>query len=58
MSITQNRNQNPLLDLLNNCISARLAPEILSIKGERTSRFPNFLIIDLDSDILINILNF
>ena len=43
MSITHNENLNPLLDLLINCISARSAPQILSIKGECTFfiKFPN-----------------
>ena len=36
MSITHNENLNPLLNLLINCISVRLAPQILSIKGECT----------------------
>ena len=36
MSITHNENLNPLLNLLINCISARSAPQIFSIKGECT----------------------
>ena len=47
MSITHNKNLNPLLDLLINCISARLTFQILSIKGEFTFLFLNFLIIGL-----------
>ena len=34
MSITHNKNMNPLLNLLINCIPARYAPQILSIKDE------------------------
>ena len=34
MSVTHNKNLNRLLNLLINCISARSAPQILSIKGE------------------------
>ena len=46
--ITHNTNLNPLLNLLINCISARSAPtKVLSIKGERTFLFSNFLIIGL-----------
>ena len=45
MSITHNKNLNPLLNLLINCISARSTPQILSIKGECTFLFSNFLII-------------
>ena len=40
-------NVNPLLNLLINCISARLAPQILSIKIECTFPFLNFPIIGL-----------
>ena len=47
MSMTHNKNQNFLLYLLINCISARSAHQILSLKDEYTSRFPNFLIIGL-----------
>ena len=36
------KNQIPLLNLLINCISARLASQILPIKDERTFRFSNF----------------
>ena len=37
-------NQNPLLNLLINCISQRSAHQILSIKDKRTFPFPNFLV--------------
>ena len=47
MSITHNKYKNPLLNLLINCISAKSAPQILSIKYEYTFRFSNFLIIGL-----------
>ena len=47
MSITHNKNLNPILNLLINCISARTAPQILSIKVECTFLFFNFLIIGL-----------
>ena len=47
MSITHNKNLNPLLSLLINCISAKSAPQILSIKGECTFHFLNSRIIRL-----------
>ena len=47
MSISHNKNLNPLLSLLINCISARSAAQILSIKVECTFLFLNFLIIGL-----------
>ena len=47
MSITHNKNRNPLLNLLINWISARSAPQILSIKDEYTFLFSKFLIIGL-----------
>ena len=47
MSITHNENLNPLLNLLINCISARSAPQILSIKVDCTFIFLDFLIIGL-----------
>ena len=34
MSVTHNKKRNPLLNLLINCISARSAQKILSIKDE------------------------
>ena len=46
MSVTH-KNLNPLLNLLINYISARSAPQILSIKGDCTFLFLNFLIIGL-----------
>ena len=45
MSITHNTNLNPSLNLLINRISARSEPQMLSIKGDCTSLFLNFLII-------------
>ena len=45
--MTYNKNLNPLLNLLINCISARSAPQTLSIKNECTFLFSNFLIIGL-----------
>ena len=47
MSITHNKNLNPLLNLLINSISARSAPQVLSIKGECALLFSDFLIIGL-----------
>ena len=47
MSITHNRNLNPILNLLINCISARSTLQILSIKDECTFFFSNFQIIGL-----------
>ena len=47
ISITHNKNLNPLLNLLINCISSRSTPQILSIKDEYTFRFLNSLIISL-----------
>ena len=47
MSITHNKNLNALLNLFINCISARSASQILSIKIEGTFLFLNFLIIGL-----------
>ena len=41
----------PLLNVLNNCISAKLAPKILSIKDECTFCFLNFVIIDLRNSL-------
>ena len=45
LSITPNKNLNPVFDLLINCISAKSAPQILSIKGDFLSL--NILIIGL-----------
>ena len=47
MSITHNKNLNPLLNLLTSCISAKSAPQILSIKDECTFLFLSILIIGL-----------
>ena len=47
MSIIHNKKRIALLNLLINCTSARSAPQILSIKGERTFLFLRFLIIFL-----------
>ena len=47
MSIAHNKHLNPLSKLLINCISARSALQILSIKGRCTFLFANFLIISL-----------
>ena len=47
MSFTHNKNLNPLLNLLINCISARSAPQILSIKGDSTFLLLNFIITGL-----------
>ena len=47
ISITQNKNLNPSLNLLNNCISAKSALQILSRKSECTFLFSNVLIIGL-----------
>ena len=47
MSIAHNENLNPLLNLPINCISARSAPKIFSIKGECTFLFLNFVVIGL-----------
>ena len=45
ISITHNKKQIPLLNLLINCISAISAPQILSLNYEHTFLFSNFLII-------------
>ena len=47
LSITHNKKRVPLLSLLINCISAKSAPQIFSIKDECPFRFSNFLIIGL-----------
>ena len=39
MSITHNKNWNPLLDLIINCIFAKYATQILSLKDEDALRF-------------------
>ena len=45
MSIAHNKSLNPLLNLHINCISARSAPQILSIKGDCTFLLLNFIIL-------------
>ena len=47
MSIAYDKNLNSLLDLIINCISARSACQVLSIKGECTFLFSHFLIVVL-----------
>ena len=47
ISITHNKNLIPLFYLLNNCISAKSAPQKLSLNVEYTFIFSNFLIIGL-----------
>ena len=47
ISITHNKKRIPLLNLLINWISAKSAPQILSIKSECTFPFSNFPVIDL-----------
>ena len=47
ISITHNNKRIPSLNLFYNWISARLAPQILSVKVESTFRFSSFLIIGL-----------
>ena len=47
ISIARNKKRIPLLNLLINCISARSAPQILSIKGDHTFLYLNFLILGL-----------
>ena len=47
MLITRNKKRLPLLNLLINCISARSAPQILSIKGDCAFNNCAFLIIGL-----------
>ena len=61
MSITHNKDLNPLINLIINCISARSAPQILSIKGECTFHLLNFLIISFcnsSADCLFEIFSF
>ena len=47
ISITHNKKQISLLNLLINCISTRSVPKILSMKGDCTFLFFNILIIGL-----------
>ena len=53
MSITHNKNLNTLLNLVINCISARFAPQVLSIKGECTFLLTNFLYLICVIDLLV-----
>ena len=47
ISITYNKNLNPLLNLFNSCISVKSTPQILSLNEEYTFLLLNFLIIGL-----------
>ena len=47
ISITHNKNSNPLLNLLYSCISAKSTPQILSLNEEYTFLLLFFLIIGL-----------
>ena len=47
MSITHNKNLNPLLNLLINCISAKSALQVLFIKSDCSFLFLNLFIIGL-----------
>ena len=47
ISIIHNKNLNPLLNLLNNCMSAKSTPQILSLNEEYTFLLLNLLIIGL-----------
>ena len=47
ISITHNKNLLPLLYLLNNYISAKSTPQILSLNVEYTFLFLNFLMMGL-----------
>ena len=47
ISIAHSKIRIPLLNLFINCISARSAPQILSVKDERTFLLLSFLIIGL-----------
>ena len=42
--ITHNKKEISLINLLFNCVSARSAPQVMSIKNECPFRFSNFLI--------------
>ena len=46
-SIIHNKNLNPLLSLLNSCISAKSTPQILFLNEEYTFLLSNYLIIGL-----------
>ena len=43
--MTHNKNENPLLYLLIDCISVRSVPQIFSLTDDCTFRFSNFLIV-------------
>ena len=61
ISITQNKSLNPSLNLLNNCICAKSAPQILSRKSECIFIFSNVLIIGLcnsSAKTLLEIISF
>ena len=45
ISITHNKDLIPLLYLLNNCMSAKSTPQILSLNAEYTFLFLNFVMI-------------
>ena len=46
-SMIRNKNLNPLLNLLNSCISAKSTPQILFLNEEYTFLLSNYLIIGL-----------
>ena len=61
MPVTHNKDLNPLLNLRINCISARSAPQILSMKHECSFLFSNFLITGLcnsSANYFLDILSF
>ena len=57
MTITHDKNLNPLLNLLINCISVRSVAQILSIKDECTFLFSNSLIIGLSNSYANSLLD-
>ena len=57
ISITHNKNLNPLLNLIINCISAKSTPQTFSIKDECTLLFSYFLIIGLCNSYANSLLN-
>ena len=52
--MTHNKKQNPVLNSLINCISARSVPQILSLKREYTFHFSNVLITGLCNSLSIS----
>ena len=61
ISITHNKNLNPLVNVLIKYISSRSTSQILSLKNESTYIFLNFLIIglcDSSANSLIDIISF